>query len=124
MGSSLRKYTSGHTWRHVATVTETGISLDEEGLLSGNRINKFHEIAFEAGRTLWIIVFPEGKSYVRVSRDAGRTSDMPTIPNSWQYLEHVTPEELVIQLPHETLNIRADNEDSFQGPVSELSFGS
>ena len=31
-----------------------------------------------------------------------------------------TTDELVVRLPDETLNIRADNEDSFQGPVAQL----
>ena len=123
-GEFVEQVHFGHTWRHVATITETNIVLDDQGLLSGNRITKFHEIAYEAGKTLWVIVSPDGESFVRVSRDAGRTSDVPTIPDSWQYLEYVISEELVIQLPNETLNIRADNEDSFQGPVAELDLGS
>jgi pimeloyl-ACP methyl ester carboxylesterase len=107
----------GYLWRHVATIRETNIELDEQGLLSGNRIDKYHELTFNAGRTLNILISPEDDRYVRVSRDYGRSSDDPTIPGSWNLVEEVITEDLVIQLPNPTLNIRTDNEDSFQGPI-------
>jgi hypothetical protein len=44
-------------------------------------------------------------------------SDTPTIPSDWQLTKEVITEELKIQLPNPTINIRADNEDSFQGPI-------
>lgn len=113
----------GHLWRHNATVIEANTPLDDAGLLRLNRVAKFHEIRFNAGRTLWVLVSPESEHYVRVSRDAGRTSDEPTLPDGWQLVEYVTPDELTIQLPNPTLNIRADNEDSFQGPVEGLDVG-
>jgi hypothetical protein len=107
----------GYQWRHVATVIETGIQMDDQGLLSGNRIRKFHTLKFNAGRILNILTSPEGIHYVRVSRDHGRSTDTPTIPDSWNLVKEVISEDLNIQLPNPTLNIRADNEDSFQGPV-------
>jgi hypothetical protein len=114
----------GHLWLHNATVIEANTPLDDQGLLRLNRVAKFHQITFNAGRTLWILVSPEGERFVRVSRDAGRTSEQPTIPDGWQLLEHETQEELTIELPNPTLNVRANNEDSFQGPVAELDVGS
>ncbi len=113
----------GYNWRHVATITEANIPLDRQRLLRGNLITKFHEITFNAGRTLSIIVSPDGDSYVRVTRDAGRTNEDPTLPESWQQLEYATPDDLVLQLPNPTLNIRTDNQDSFQGPLPQLDLG-
>jgi hypothetical protein len=110
----------GHMWRHNATVIEANTPLDDEGLLRLNRIAKLHEVRFNAGRTLFVLVSPEGERFVRISRDAGRTSEVPTLPSDWQLVEHVIAEELVFDLPNPTLNIRCDNEDSFQGPVTEL----
>jgi hypothetical protein len=55
-----------------------------------------------------------------MGRDANRSSDEATIPDSWQLLEYSTPERLVIELFEENLVIRTDNQDSFQGPVPEL----
>jgi hypothetical protein len=114
----------GHLWRHNATVIEAGTPVDEEELLQLNRVAKFHEVGFDAGRALIVLVSPEDKSYVRISRDSGRTAEEPTIPNGWQILEYVTPNELIFQLPNPTENIRADNEDSFQGPLDESVLGS
>ncbi len=113
----------GHTWQHVATIIETGIELDEEGLLSGNSIAKFHTVGFRAGKTLNVLISPEGEHYVRISRDAGRTQEVPTIPGPWQEIEKTITEDLSLQLPNPTLNIRADNEDSYQGPISSELLG-
>ena len=113
----------GHTWKHVATIVETGIEMDEEGLLSANKIAKFHTVGFNAGKTLNVLISPEGDRYVRITRDAGRTSDTPTIPDTWQLVEEILSEDLIIPLPNPTLNIRADNEDSFQGPLSAEELG-
>lgn len=110
----------GHPWEHNATIIEANTPLDDVGLLRLNRIAKFHEIRFDGGRTLKVLVSPEGTAYVRVSRDAGRTSDMPTLPEGWQIVDYTTTSEWVLQLPNPTDNIRTDNEDSFQGPIDEL----
>lgn len=110
----------GFAWRHVATIIDTDVLLDEEGRLRGSSVSKFHRLTFHAGRTLTIIVSPEGEQYVRVSRDFGRTVNEPSIPASWQKTDYVTPDELVIQLPTPALVIRTDNEDSFQGPIPKL----
>jgi pimeloyl-ACP methyl ester carboxylesterase len=111
----------GHRWRHNATVIETGIPLDDEGLLSGNRIAKFHRVSFDAGQTIHLLVSPEGDAYIRISRDAGRTQEVPTIPSTWLTASEVLEQDLDILLPNPTLNIRADNEDSFQGPLPQSS---
>jgi len=110
----------GHQWRHVATIVEANVPLDDDALLTVNTISKSHELTFDAGSTLSILISPEDEHYVLVSRDAGRTSDTPTIPAGWHLVEHTLDEELTVSLPNPTLNIRADNEDSFQGPVPEL----
>ena len=110
----------GHIWTHNATVIQVNIPIDDQGLLNGSMVAKFHEVTFNAGRTITVLFSPEGEPYVRIGRDANRASDEPSIPNSWRLVEYTTPDQLVIQLPEETLVIRTDNEDSFQGPVPEL----
>jgi hypothetical protein len=107
----------GFRWRHNATIVEIGIVMDDQGLLNASRVAKFHEISYSAGTPLYILVSPLGDQFVRVSRDDGRTSDVPTLPEGWQIIDYVTPETLTFYLPNPTLNIRADNQDSFQGPV-------
>ena len=110
----------GFNWFHAATVTGTNIPLDDEGLLRGSTVRKFHELTYNAGSCMVLLVSPEGEVYFRIGRDANRVSDAPAIPNLWRLEEYTTPEKLVIELFDETLVIRTDNEDSFQGPVPEL----
>lgn len=119
-GEFTREMHFGHEWLHNATVVEANISVDPQGLLRLNRVAKFHTVTFNAGRRLSILVSPQGESYVRISRDAGRTTDVPTIPSDWQLREQMIQEELTIELPNPTDNFRADNEDSWQGPVPGL----
>lgn len=110
----------GFTWRHSATVVQPNIPLDEQGLLNGSLVRKFHEVTFNAGRTIVVLRSPEGEAFVRIGRDANRVSDDPSIPDGWRLVEYTTPEQLVILFAGENLVIRTDNQDSFQGPVPEL----
>jgi hypothetical protein len=114
----------GYLWRHNATVIESNTTVDDQGLLRLNRISKFHTVTFFAGRTLKVLVSPQGDQYVRITRDSDRLTDEPTLPSDWKLVNYVTKEELTIQLPNPTDNIRADNEDSFQGPIPELNLSS
>jgi haloalkane dehalogenase len=111
----------GHLWMQNAIVVETNIPLDEEGLLTANYVAKFHNVTFNAGRTVPVLTSPEGDAYILISRDSGRTTDESPIPDGWQVVDHTFTEETTFQLPNPTLNIRVGNEDSFQGPVAELS---
>jgi haloalkane dehalogenase len=119
-GELLEEELFSFNWWHSATVIQSNISLDEQGLLIGSIVHKYHEITYNAGTTITVLFSPDGDPYVRIGRDANRSSDTPTIPDSWQLVEYTTPVQLVIRLPEETTVIRADNQDSFQGPVPEL----
>ncbi|MEO0975075.1 MAG: hypothetical protein AAFX85_18460 [Pseudomonadota bacterium] len=107
----------GYEWRHVATIVGYAEDLDEDGLLMASRVSKHHEITFLAGRTLTLLISPTGDIYPRVTRDLNRPTDTPTIPTGWRLTEYTIANDQVIALPTETEVIRADNEDSFQGPV-------
>jgi pimeloyl-ACP methyl ester carboxylesterase len=122
-GPLLEAELFGYTWQQNATVIETGIQMDDEGLLEGNRIAKYHEVTYNAGEPVYLLFSPEGDYYIRVSRDANRTQEDPTIPAGWVMIEHVSTTDLIFILPNPTLNIRADNEDSFQGPLSAETLG-
>lgn len=122
-GDILKQGFFGFNWFHAATVTQTNTPLDynDEGLLKGSTVRKFHELTYNAGSCLVLLVSPDGDVYFRIGRDANRVSDEPSIPNLWRLEEYTTPEKLVIELFEENLVIRTDNKDSFQGPVPELS---
>lgn len=110
----------GHSWRHNATIIETGISMDDQGLLNAAYVAKYHDLTYGTETPIFILVAPDGEQYIRVSRDAGRTSEVPSVPSGWQLLELTINEPLVLTLPNPTLNIRGNNEDSFQGPIETI----
>ena len=109
----------GHEWFHSATVVGMGEQLDDEGLLTASTVEKDHEISFGPGATVTLLVSPDDERYVLVSRDADRTSDEPTIPAGWELVSELVPDGATYRLDGQTKVIRADNEDSFQGPVME-----
>jgi hypothetical protein len=95
------------------------LSDNNQGLLTGRYIAKFHEVTFNAGSTLSVLISPTGEEYILISRDVNRATDIPIIPDTWQIEERLISEELIIELPNPTLNIRAENnQDSWQGPVN------
>ena len=67
-----------------------------------------------------LLISPEGEVFFRVGRDADRLADTFAVPNGWRVESYTTPETLIIELFDETLVIRTDNQDSFQGPVPGL----
>ena len=114
----------GYVWQQNATIVETGIAMDDDGLLNASSVAKFHTITYDALSTIYVLVSPTGEEYVRVTRDADRVSEVFTLPEGWRLIEQLLSEPLTLTLPNPTLNIRADNQDSFQGPVSVLRAGS
>lgn len=116
-GKIIRAKHFGFTWMHVATVRKVGISLDSKRLLVGSKVQKNHRVTFEAGKTIKLLISPKGEVFLRISRDAGRTRQIPKLPTKWQLVDLKTRKALQFQLPSKTLVIRTDNQDSFQGPV-------
>ena len=112
----------GFQWQHVATVGEREYSLDPDAILVGSDVFKNHTVYFNAGSIVQLVVSPEGDTYLFATRDANRTTDVATLPEGWQRSEFVPETAIQIQLPNPTINIRADNQDSFQGPLTEEDF--
>lgn len=110
----------GFRWFHSATVVEVGVPVDDEGLLAGALVEKVHEISYEPGSTVIGLVSPDGETYVRIGRDAGRATDEATLPTGWEVVEIDVPDGFTTMLPVPTLVIRTDNQDSYQGPVNGL----
>ena len=107
----------GFTWRHSATVVQAGRRMDEQGILTGSSVRKYHELGFEAGRMIVLLISPEGLVYFRIGRDADREVDEATIPEGWRLMDYTTPTDIVFDLSPRNTVIRSDNQDSFQGPV-------
>jgi hypothetical protein len=110
----------GYNWLFNAQVVESDVALpdNEQGLLTGRYIAKYHEVTFNTGSTLSVLISPDGEEYILISRDVNRLTDIPIIPDNWELEERVISEDLILELPNPTLNIRAENnQDSWQGPV-------
>ena len=117
-GEMLRAEHFGHEWLHVATVELTGFRLlDPTGKLRASRVAKDHLVKFDEGSVLVFLVSPEGKLFPRITRDANRTREQPVIPDGWRLVEHKLDRRVEFRLTGKTTVIRADNQDSFQGPV-------
>ena len=117
-GSFSRADHFGHEWLHVATVKRAGRKrLDPQGRLVGSKVIKDHVVAFDEGRTVTLLISPEGKVFPRITRDANRTREEPTLPEKWRLIEHKLDRPTEFNLTGETTVIRADNQDAFQGPV-------
>ncbi|WP_145363054.1 hypothetical protein [Stratiformator vulcanicus] len=116
-GTFIDKELFGFHWRHVATITQIGRRIDPDGLLQGAVVTKSHVMRFDSGRRMTFLSGPSGLLYLRVSRDANRTDEDPTLPDGWKLLTQTAEVPIEFALPARTLVIRADNQDSFQGPV-------
>ena len=110
----------GFDWFHSATVFETDLPVGEDGLLLGFRVRKFHELTYYPGSCMVLLISPEDEIYFRVGRDADRTTDEFSIPDRWRVEPYTPSEQLIIELFGDTLVIRTDNNDSFQGPLIGL----
>lgn len=110
----------GFQWFHAATVVQIGVPIGADGVLIAVRVRKYHEYTIAPGTPILLLVSPEGDAYFRNGRDATRTVDDPTLPDGWRLVDYAPNETLVVELWPENLVIRADNQDSFQGPVPQL----
>lgn len=112
----------GFLWRFNAKLLEADVPLDEEGLLRRSLVSKYHSVRFLAGRRLTFLISPDDEVYIRQTRSIERPSEPPTYPASWRLAEHTLEDDLSFVFPNPTVVIRADNGDSFQGPLSNLGF--
>lgn len=116
-GTYVKTEHFGHEWLHVATV-KGRVKLDPKRLLVGSKVMKDHIVAFDKGKTLAFLISPKREVFPRITRDANRTRETPTLPKDWRLIEHDLEEPVEFELTSETIVIRTDNQDSFQGPVS------
>lgn len=108
----------GATWQHMANIVGFQGFLDDRNLLMAAIVQKHHELVWRAGSNITVLTSPDGAHYALNSRDARRTSDTPTIPDSWLLRTIRLEEDLLVRLPFNTTVVRSDNQDSFQGPLA------
>lgn len=92
---------------------------NNNGLIRRIELEKYHELQYAAGRTIRLLHSPNGERFIAVARTLDRQSDTPTLPEGWRLTEHLLDDDLYVDLKGEVSVLRMDNEDSYQGPLSE-----
>ncbi len=109
----------GREFLHVCKIKEFPKYLDESKLIYITILEKYHEVTFNSGRTIRVLVCPEGKQYIMMTRDLDRTKDIPELPDGWELKEGRLSQDLTVVLSGRNEIIRTDNNDSFQGPLDK-----
>jgi len=92
---------------------------DNQDLIRQVELEKYHVLHYSSGRTVSILQSPIGERFIGVSRSLERSADAPTLPEGWKLTEHLLTAELQVDLLGNVSVLRLDNEDSYQGPLSE-----
>lgn len=92
---------------------------DDQDLIRQVDLEKYHVLQYFAGRTINILQSPTGQRFIGVSISLDRSTDTPTLPEGWTLTEHLLTTELQVDLLGRVSVLRLDNEDSYQGPLSE-----
>ena len=92
---------------------------NNQGLIRKIDLEKYHVLHYSEGRTVSILQSPIGERFIGVSRSLKRSADAPRLPEGWTLTEHLLTAELQVDLLGNVSVLRLDNEDSYQGPLSE-----
>lgn len=103
----------------VVQLNSINQSIDNQGLIRKAELEKYHVLHYSAGRTVSILRSPTGERFIGVSRSWDQSADAPTLPEGWTITEHLLTAELRVDLLGRVSVLRLDNEDSYQGPLSE-----
>ena len=92
---------------------------DNQDLIRQVELEKYHVLHYSSGRMVSILQSPTGEQFIGVSRSLNRSTDVPTLPDGWTLKKHHLTTELQVDLLGNVSVLRLDNEDSYQGPLSE-----
>ncbi|MEM6785381.1 MAG: hypothetical protein AAF624_16795 [Bacteroidota bacterium] len=92
---------------------------DSSGLVRRVALEKYHVLHFDEGRTVRVLTSPAGERFIEVSRTLLRRAYTPTLPTGWTLTEHRLSEPLRVELLGRVSVLRMDNEDAFQGPLTD-----
>lgn len=116
-GAFTEETIAGVRWQHVVDLVEPGLVFDDAGLLTGGRVEVDRRFDFAADRVVPVLTAPDGRRYLRTSREAGRAADRPTVPSGWTLFHWRLDAPLTVALTGTVDNLRGDNGDAFQGPL-------
>jgi hypothetical protein len=93
--------------------------IDDLGLIRKTELEKHHILHYDAGRTVSVLQSPNGESYIGVSRSLERSLEPPSLPDGWTLTERLLSKDIQVELFGKVSVLRMNNEDSYQGPISE-----
>lgn len=103
----------------VQVVQLQEFSDEDQDLIRKVELEKYHILHYSAGRTVSILRSPTGQQFIGVSRTLERSANEPILPEGWTLTEHLLTSELRVDLLENVSILRLDNEDSYQGPLSD-----
>jgi hypothetical protein len=109
----------GREFVQVVRLISINNRIDDLGLIRKTELEKYHTLHYSAGRTVSILQSPDGERFISVSRSLERSSDLPTLPEGWTLTDYLLAEEIQVDLLGRVSVLRMDNQDSYQGPISE-----
>jgi len=109
----------GREFVQVVRLISINNRIDHLGLIRNTELEKYHTLHYSAGRTVSILQSPDGERFISVSRSLERSSDLPTLPEGWTLTDYLLAEEIQVDLLGRVSVLRMDNQDSYQGPISE-----
>ncbi|MEL6772999.1 MAG: hypothetical protein AAFP18_18210 [Bacteroidota bacterium] len=92
---------------------------DEGGLIRRVALEKYHVLHFDTGRLVRVLQSPAGERFIEVSRTLMRRAHTPSLPPGWTLTTHRLSEPLRVELLGRVSVLRMDNEDAFQGPLTD-----
>jgi hypothetical protein len=112
----------GREFVQVVRLISINNRIEDLGLIRKTELEKYHILHYSVGRTVSILLSPDGERFIGVSKSLDRSSDSPTLPEGWTLTDYLLAEEIQIELLGKVSVLRMDNEDSYQGPISEKIF--
>jgi hypothetical protein len=91
--------------------------VDDQGLIRGVELEKYHELVYEAGRSTSILHNPNNERFILVARTSPNPQRPPTVPQGWIINTHILKSDIKINLSGRVIVLHMDNKDSYQGPL-------
>jgi hypothetical protein len=104
---------------NVVKLININKKIDKEGFIRGTVLEKYHRLFYSKGTSIPVLHSPTGERFIGVSRSIDRTTETFTLPEGWTLTTQKLEKDLQVELYGEVMVLRTDNEDSFQGPLSD-----
>ncbi|MEM1268293.1 MAG: hypothetical protein AAGI50_19995 [Pseudomonadota bacterium] len=109
----------GRQHLHVVSLIKVARAVDPDGLIKQTDLIKHHVLEYDGGRTIALLIAPDGRRFIRVSRGLESEGAVPHLPEGWRIEEAPLGQNIIVDLDGAVSVLRLDNGDSYQGPLPE-----